>query len=168
MALVEIFEDYLCSRCAGLERRFGGRIRRSFEDQRERVRIVPVAVLDRLSGASNYSTRCARIVLGAATRAEMLAIRHALFLEQPGKLSSPAAYSDERLVSALVKHGLDGGRARQLVSSARGADTVLETNLSRLDRACPPHIRAVPTVLVDGSAVPGDRHDDLLETLLPN
>lgn len=162
-AQVVLFEDYLCGHCARLELKLGREIEFLLRKSNGAFMVSPVDIFDRLSTPPGYSKRCAKVVSASANIDELCSVRRSLLLSAPAPLGSADLYVDERIGLALHRGGIPRSRVESLLGAS--TDAVVQANLAKLDDASSGGERAVPTLVVNGTAARPDEIPTILEHL---
>lgn len=104
---IRIYVDYMCPVCGMFEKANGEQIKKLVKDGAATVEIHPVAILDRLSMGTKYSTRAANAAACVANYSpnNFFAFNELLFKHQPEEDSS--GLSDGRLIELAKETGVD-------------------------------------------------------------
>ena len=158
---LDVYVDYMCPYCGAFEQVNGGDIEALREAGDVALVVHPVAILDRASLGSEYSTRAASAAAWVADRApeQFSAFHVALFANQPEENSE--GLTDQQIADIAGQAGVPAGVAAgiadgdatdtfgQWVEAATGAASA-DTSLHNEDGRF-----TTPTVLVDGERFPG-------------
>lgn len=103
---IRIYVDYMCPICGMFEKANGEQIKKLVKDGAATVEIHPVAILDRLSMGTQYSTRAANSAACVANYSpdNFFAFNALLFEHQPEEDSS--GLSDTRLIALAKETGV--------------------------------------------------------------
>ncbi len=103
---IQIFVDYLCPICGQFEATNGDYIASLLENGGTTLEIHPIAILDRLSQGTRYSTRAANAAACVADFSpnQFYAFDGLLFANQPAE--NTAGLSDDELVALTVEAGV--------------------------------------------------------------
>ncbi len=82
---VDVYEDFLCPVCHEFENRSGGALRQMATDGKITLRYHPIAILDRASNGTQYSTRSAAAAAAAAEGGRFSEYHDVLFANQPAE-----------------------------------------------------------------------------------
>ncbi|PFG44366.1 protein-disulfide isomerase [Isoptericola jiangsuensis] len=155
--VIDVYLDYMCPVCGQFEDTNAADIEAMLADGEATVVVTPVAILDRLSRGTDYSTRAASAAYWVADRApeQFFAFHNALFANQPEE-NSPgldneelAAIAEGAGVPADVADAIADGTAR----STFGQYTYSLTNDATSDESLVNSggTFGTPTVLVEGT-----------------
>ncbi len=143
---VDVYEDYLCPACRVFEADAAGTIDELVAAGEVRVRVRPVAILDRLSD-DEYSTRAANaaaVVADAAGAGAFAELSELLFARQPAE--GGPGLSDDELIDLAAQAGATGDDVAAGIRDLRFGDWVAAAT----DRASRDGLTGTPWVLVDG------------------
>jgi protein-disulfide isomerase len=151
---VDVYEDFLCPICGRFESTDGATLRQAIADGKIQVRYHPVAILNRGTNPTGYSTRAANAAICAADAGKYADYHDKLFAEQPEENS--AGLTDQELVAKGTAVGLSGSFASCVTGHKHNAAVDAATNAAAKDTS----LRAegakgfgTPTVLVNGKFV---------------
>ncbi|MDQ2706666.1 MAG: DsbA family protein [Actinomycetota bacterium] len=151
---VDVYEDLVCPVCGRFESRDGAVLAKAVEDGKVQVKYHPVAILNRATTPTGYSTRAANAVICAADAGKFAAYHDKLFVEQPAEQS--AGLTDEELIAKGTAVGAAGSFA-QCVTSGKHSKAVDAATLAAVKdtslRADGKSGFGTPTVLVNGKRV---------------
>jgi protein-disulfide isomerase len=146
--VVDLYEDFMCPICNSFEQQTGPTIKQMITDKKITVRYHPVAILDRASNGTNYSTRAAGAAAAAAEGGKFTEYHEVLYANQPEENSS--GLDDAKLIELGKSVGL--GDAFAAAVNDKTYDTwagkVTETFSSR-------GYNGTPTIVVAGKVVQG-------------
>lgn len=160
---VGVYLDYMCPICGDFESTNGATLDALREAGDVTVVLHPVAILDRFSQGSEFSTRAASAAAWVADRApeQMTAFNAAMFANQPQE--NTAGLTDEQIaqiaegvgVPADVAEGITNGDARKAYGDWATAATEAATGNSALAN---PSSRGfgTPTITIDGKRWDGN------------
>lgn len=161
VARIRIYSDFLCPNCGAFEKENGDYIADLVESGAATIEHHPIAILDRASRGTSYSTRAANAAAAVADLSpdSYFAVNAALFASQPGE-DSPGL-SDARLKEIIggVKGITHVGAIEKAIDDSRFDGWVREVTQragenaktgSDLDRFI-----GTPTVIVNGKAWDG-------------
>ena len=150
---IDVYEDLLCPHCARFESNNGAALREAIADGKVQVRYHPVAILNRGTNPTGYSTRAANAAICAADAGKFADYHDKLFAEQPAENS--AGLTDQELIAKGTDVGLSGsfsacvtGHKHSSAVDAATATAVKDTSLWGEGKGF-----ATPTVLVNGKRV---------------
>lgn len=154
---VDVYLDPMCPYCRLFEEKSGPMLFNAANNGDATIRIHPVAILDRLSRGTAYSTRAAALLTAVAAKYPRKTVEFVqdLYAYQPSE--GTAGLTDNQLrdiarhAGISVPEQLDAAQYRMWVkqSTARAMAGPLPTT-SQLTA-----IRTVPTIVVDGNVFPG-------------
>ncbi len=104
---VDTYIDFMCPVCNGFEQAYGEQLQKLAADDKITLKLHPVAILDRMSQGTNYSTRAANAFYCVADSKSdaVLPFMAALFQNQPQE--NTAGLTDEQLVEFAKTSGAD-------------------------------------------------------------
>jgi protein-disulfide isomerase len=156
--IVDIYLDPLCPFCKKFEQLSGPFLFDEASAAHATLRIHPVALLDRLSAGTEYSTRAAAALTSvAATDPDHLpAFLQALYDNQP--LENTPGLTDAQLADLARATGTELGSADDLAAYQNwvGEQTALAVAGPLPDSEEIEQLIVVPTILVNGGHYPGD------------
>lgn len=152
---IQMYVDYLCPICGQFEETNGEYITSLLENGNTTVEIHPIAILDRLSQGTKYSTRAVNAAACVADSSpnDYYAFHNLLFANQPAE--NTAGLSDDELIALTVEAGVDNAddiaaciRDQQFktwvaASTARALNGPIPN--SNVDK-----VQGTPTVIVNG------------------
>lgn len=143
--VIDAWVDFFCPYCRMFEEGNGEYLRTLVEQDRATLRVHPIAILDRASMGTEYSTRAANAFVCVAEYApsETLDFMEALYANQPPE-STPGR-SDEELAAFAP------AAAAECIGDGRFAEWVGDWTAAALDAG----VRATPTILVNGTQYRG-------------
>ena len=148
---LEVYLDYMCPYCGRFERANGAELQRLVGDGTVRLELYPLAILDRMSQGSRYSTRTANAVATVADRApdKLLAFNQALFAGQPEE--NTRGLSDDQIATTATGAGVPAD-----VVSLFAARTFESWVTSATQGALSSGVTGTPTVKINGVLFKGD------------
>jgi protein-disulfide isomerase len=146
--VVDLYEDFMCPICHEFENQTGPAIQKLVDEKKVTVRYHPVAILDRASNGTEYSTRAAGAAAAAAEGGKFLEYHGVLFTNQPEENSS--GLDNAKLVELGKSIGLGDAFAKAVNDKTYDswATKVTETFSDR-------GYTGTPTILVAGKKVEG-------------
>lgn len=149
-ATVDIYEDFLCPICGRFESNDGADIRQAIADGKIQVRYHPVAILNRGTTPTGYSTRAANAAICAADAGKFADYHDKLFAEQPSENS--AGLTDQELAAKGTDIGLTGSFASCVTGHKHNAAVDAATAAAAKDTSLRAEGKGfgTPTVLVNG------------------
>lgn len=152
-ATVDIYEDFLCPICGRFESNDGADVRQGIADGKIQVRYHPVAILNRATTPTGYSTRAANAAICAADAGKFAEYHDKLFSEQPAENS--AGLTDQELVAKGTEIGLTGSFSSCVTGHKHNAAVDAATAAAAKDTSLRAEGKGfgTPTVLVNGKFV---------------
>lgn len=153
------YVDYLCPFCYQFESTNAGQIRALIEAGQAALEVHPIAILDRASQGSRYSTRAANAAACVASLqpAAFLDAHEALFANQPPE--GTRGLTNDELVGILAAAGADSDEVASCVREERYKAWVAEATARALSGPLPntsvPNVTGTPTVIVNGERYQG-------------
>ena len=145
---VDLYEDFMCPICHEFETQTGATIKQLVADKKITVRYHPVAILDRASNGTQYSTRAAGAAAAAAEGGKFVEYHDVLYANQPEENSD--GLTDAKLIELGKSVGLGDTFARAVTAKTYDswAGKVTETFSAR-------GYTGTPTIVVNGKQVQG-------------
>jgi protein-disulfide isomerase len=146
---IDLYEDFMCPICREFENQSGATIKQLVAENKVTVRYHPIAILDRYSNGTRYSTRAAGAAAAAAVDRKFIAYHDVLYANQPQEGSS--GLTDAKLIDLGKSVGLTSGSFADAVNNKTydaWAGKVTETFSQR-------GFTGTPTVLVAGKQLTG-------------
>ncbi len=164
---IQIWVDYMCPLCGQFEQANSDQIETLVESGAATLEIHPVAILDRVSAGTRYSTRAANAAGCVANYSpdSFYEFNSLMFENQPEEDSE--GLTDDELVAITEEAGVSRATdiATCITEPARGFRKWVATATDRA--AADPDLAGddggfgTPTVLVDGNRFPGDPGDPI-------
>jgi protein-disulfide isomerase len=148
---VDLYEDFMCPVCHTFETSTGATIKQLVTDKKVTVRYHPVAILDRASNGTEYSTRAAGAAAAAAVDGKFVEYHDVLYANQPEENSD--GLTDAKLIELGKSVGLGDSFATAVTDKTYDswAGKATDTFSSRGHSG-------TPTIIVDGKVVEGAKH----------
>jgi protein-disulfide isomerase len=152
---IDVWIDYMCPYCGQFETANGEQIAQWAEAGEVDLVLHPIAILDRLSQGTAYSTRAANAMacVADADPESVLAFNQLLFERQPEENSE--GLSDDELLRAIADAGVTADLT-SCVEDQELSDQVAQATTDATSGASIPEgaeitaVQSTPTVLVDG------------------
>jgi protein-disulfide isomerase len=144
---VDLYVDYLCPNCKAFEDAASSALDQLVSAGKIKLVYRPIAILDRSSNPSGYSTRAGSAAGCAADGGKFLPFTKALYAQQPAEGS--AGLTDDQLVQIGAGVGLINPSFAQCVRAGRYASWMAHNTES----AAAGNVNGTPTVLVAGKQV---------------
>ncbi|MGF3056992.1 DsbA family protein [Microbacterium sp. YY-01] len=160
--VVDTYVDFMCPACATFEDQWGGQLQQAALDDEITLRVHPVAILNRFSQGTDFSTRAGNAFYCVASDNEAAALPffNSMFANQPSE--NTPGLSDDQLISLASDAGADG--AASCITEGTYSKFV-DAHTGELP-AGPDGRSATPTIVVNGDYVaPNDRQTVLSKLL---
>ena len=141
---IDIYEDFMCPVCHEFETSSGATLKQLVTDKKVTVRYHPIAILDRYSNGTKYSTRAAAAAAAAGAAGKFAEYHQVLFDNQPEEKGN--GLDDAKLIDLGKSVGLTDAAFGDAVNSGKyesWATKVTETASAK-------GVTGTPTVLVNG------------------
>lgn len=151
---IRVWVDYLCPICGAFEATNAEQIQGWVEDGSATLEIHPIAILDRASQGSRYSTRSANAAACVANYAPESAYDYsaALFVNQPAE--NTAGLDDQTLVDLATEAGATGAEIETCIVEGEFENWVSSATNAVLTGPIPDSdveaVQGTPTVIVNG------------------
>jgi protein-disulfide isomerase len=148
---VTVYFDYLCPACAAFEAANGDDLESLLAAGDITLELRPIAILDRLSAGSRYSTRSANALATVvdADPALVWAFHRALYAAQPSE--GGEGHTDEQLAAIALGAGVPDTVASMFATHRYTGWVSEQTEQAREDG-----LQGTPTILIDGQVFEGD------------
>jgi protein-disulfide isomerase len=146
---IDLYEDFMCPICHQFETQTGATIKQLVAANKVTVRYHPVAILDRESNGTEYSTRSAGAAAAAAVGGKFIEYHDVLYQNQPSEGSD--GLTNAKLIELGKSVGLTSSAFADAVNGRTydaWAGQVTDTFSNR-------HYTGTPTVVVDHKALSG-------------
>lgn len=156
---VDLYSDYMCPICGLFEKKYGPLLKQYSKDGKITLVLHPVAILDRASKGTEYSTRAANAmatVINTSSKEVALAYHESLFANQPEE--DTAGLSDDVLLDLAVKAGANRTAIEQDIRKVRFRSWVT-TITDKFAKAYAPG--GTPTIVLDGKKLDNATLDSL-------
>ncbi|GAA0449690.1 membrane protein [Actinoplanes capillaceus] len=147
---VDVYEDFMCPSCGNFEAATGPTLKRLATDGKITLRFHPVAILDRFSNGTEYSTRSAAASAAAAEEGKFIEFHDVLYANQPAENTD--GLSDAEMIELAATVGLTSDTFKNAVNEGTykaWATQVTETFSERGHTG-------TPTIVVDGKTLTGE------------
>lgn len=158
--IVDVYIDPLCPFCKRFEQTYMGVLKDDVAAGATTVRVHPLAVLDRLSNGTEYSTRAAAALtyVAASDPEKAMPLLEALFAAQPEENTSGLSNHElaaiaGKLGAKLPVEGAPESTLRWVQTTTKSATT---GPLPTVTEPSGFALRSVPTIVVNGVAFPGN------------
>jgi protein-disulfide isomerase len=146
---IDLYEDFMCPICHEFETQSGATIKQLVSDNKVTVRYHPVAILDRESNGTEYSTRAAGAAAAAAEGGKFIEYHDVLYQNQPSE------GSDGLTNAKLIELGKSVGLTTSAFADAINNKTYTAWAGKVTDTFSSRGFTGTPTVLVGGKALSG-------------
>jgi protein-disulfide isomerase len=102
--VVDVYEDFMCPACGTFEAASGPTLKQLADSGKITIRFHPVAILDRFSNGTEYSTRAAAASAAAAQEGKFTELHDVLYANRPEENST--GLSDARIIELAASVGL--------------------------------------------------------------
>jgi protein-disulfide isomerase len=146
---VDLYEDFMCPICHEFETQDGATIKQLVDANKVTVRYHPVAILDRESNGTEYSTRAAGAAAAAAEAGKFIEYHDVLYQNQPSEGSD--GLTNAKLIELGKSVGLTSSSFADAINNktyTAWAGKVTDTFSSR-------GYTGTPTVVVAGKQLTG-------------
>jgi protein-disulfide isomerase len=141
---IDIYEDFMCPICHEFENTSGATLKQLVTDHKVTVRYHPIAILDRASNGTEYSTRASAAAAAAGAEGKFVEYHQVLYDNQPEENSD--GLDNAKLIALGKSAGLTDAAFTDAVSS--GKYQAWATKVT--DTASAKGVSQTPTVLVNG------------------
>jgi protein-disulfide isomerase len=141
---VDIYEDFMCPACGTFEEATGPALKQLAGEGRITLRFHPVAILDRFSNGTEYSTRSAAASAAAAQEGKFTEYHEVLFANQPAEGSD--GLSDEKLIELGKSVGLTSDTFADAVNNGSYRSWATQATEKFSER----NFTGTPTITVNG------------------
>jgi len=141
---IDVYEDFMCPICREFESGSGAAIQQLVSDGKVTVQYHPIAILDRASNGTQYSTRSAAAAAAAAQGGKFSEYHKVLFDNQP------AEGSDGLTDAKLIELGRSVGLTDRAFADAVTGKTYWAWATKVTEEASGRGVTGTPTVLVAG------------------
>jgi protein-disulfide isomerase len=146
---IDVYEDFMCPICHRFENQSGATIKQLVAAGKVTVRYHPVAILDRESNGTEYSTRAAAAAAAAAEGGKFLEYHDVLYQNQPSE------GSDGLSNAKLIDLGKSVGLTSQAFADAVNNKTYTAWAGKVTDTFSARGYTGTPTVVVAGKQLTG-------------
>jgi protein-disulfide isomerase len=146
---VDLYEDFMCPICHEFETQDGPTIKQLVTDNKVTVRYHPVAILDRESNGTEYSTRAAGAAAAAAEAGKFIEYHDVLYQNQPSE------GSDGLTNAKLIELGKSVGLTSSSFADAINNKTYTAWAGKVTDTFSARGYTGTPTVVVAGKQLTG-------------
>ncbi len=146
---VDVYEDFMCPACGHFQQQSSATLTRLAASNKITLRYHPIAILDRFSSGTRYSTRAAGAAAAAAEAGKFTEFYDVLFANQPEENSE--GLSNAKIIELAKSVGLTGDKFADAVNAGTyepWATKVTETFSAR-------GYNSTPTIVVNGTKLTG-------------
>lgn len=157
---IQMYVDFLCPYCGAFEATNGEYIRGLLENGGATVEIHPIAILDRVSNGTKYSTRAANAFACMANFSPNQAYEFHTLLFENQPQENTAGLSDDELVALAEQAGAQNlSNVEQCIRDQTFKAWVADARERALNNPIPntdgATVTGTPTVIVNGQKYPG-------------
>ena len=161
---IKLYVDYLCPVCGAFEATNGDYLDGLLENGGATIEIHPIAILDRASNGTKYSTRAANAVACMANDSPNQAydFHRLLFANQPAE--NTEGLTDDQLIGFTVEAGAENPEdVASCIRNQTFKGWVADSRERALNTTIPgtegARVEGTPTVIVNGTKYPGGVDD---------
>jgi len=160
---IDLFIDYMCPACNQFETTYAANIQGWLDDGSVTVNYHPIAILDRLSSGTEYSSRAAAAAVCAADvgQQEFLDYTLALYENQPEE-NSTGLTDDELIAIGTDQVGLDAGWQSCVEAETYRGWVQAGTESATNDQG----VTGTPTAKLNGEVVEAENFADLVQAAI--
>ncbi|MFC7532534.1 DsbA family protein [Actinoplanes sp. GCM10030250] len=146
---VDVYEDFMCPSCNRFEQAAGATLKQLVADQKITLRFHPVAILDRFSNGTEYSTRAAAASAAAAQEGKFTEYHDVLYANQPAENSD--GLDNAKLIELAKSVGLTSDTFANAVNEGTYKTWATQATEKFSERG----FSGTPTITVNGKQVTG-------------
>lgn len=157
--VVDVYEDFMCPACGNFETASAPTLKQLASAGKITLRIHPVAILDRYSNGTEYSTRAAAASAAAAEVGKFIELHDVLYANRPEENSD--GLSNAKIIELAASVGITGSTFTDAVNEGTyqaWATQATETFTKR-------KFTGTPTVLVAGQQIENPTTEALTEAI---
>jgi protein-disulfide isomerase len=161
---IRVYTDYFCTLCGQFEKVNGSQLDDLLNSGAATVEVHPIAILDRVSQGTKYSTRAANAAACVANFApdQFYDFHHLLFAKQPEE-NSPGLTDEELVGLALTAKAASFASVKDCITEQTFRSWVTDSRDRALTGPLPDadieSITGTPTIIVNGFKYPGAIND---------
>ncbi|GAA4924837.1 DsbA family protein [Actinoplanes utahensis] len=156
---VDIYEDFMCPACGSFEETTGPTLKQLATDGKITLRFHPVAILDRFSNGTAYSTRAAAASAAAAEAGKFVEFHDALYANRP------AENTDGLTDAAMLELAAGIGLTSETFTDAVNGGTYKAWAAQATEKFAAKGYTGTPTIVVGGEKLTGP-NDTVPDTAL--
>ena len=146
---VDVYEDFMCPACGSFEEATGPALKQLATAGRITLRFHPVAILDRYSNGTAYSTRAAAASAAAAQEGRFTELHDVLYANRPEE--NTAGLSDAKILELAASVGLTG----ENFTTAVNEGTYKAWAVQATEKFSAKGFTGTPTITVNGEQLTG-------------
>jgi protein-disulfide isomerase len=161
---IQMYVDYLCPICGDFEKTNGDYITSLLDNGKTTVEIHPIAILDRLSQGSKYSTRAANAAACVANYSpnQFYDFHNLLFASQPAE--NTTGLTDDQLIDLTTQAAVESpDQVATCIKDVQFKKWVADAQARALNGPIPnsnvDKVKGTPTVIVNGLKYEGSVSD---------
>jgi protein-disulfide isomerase len=148
---VDVYEDFMCPACGSFEEAAGPALKQLAESGRITLRFHPVAILDKFSDGTEFSTRAAAASAAAGQEGRFTELHDVLYANRPAE--NTPGLTDARIVELAATVGLTSETFITAVN--RGTYRAWATQAT--EKFSAKGFSGTPTITVNGEQVTGPK-----------
>ncbi|MEU4419301.1 thioredoxin domain-containing protein [Actinoplanes sp. NPDC024001] len=146
---VDIYEDFMCPACNNFEQAAGPALKQMVDSNKITLRYHPVAILDRYSNGTEYSTRASAASAAAAEEGKFVEYHDVLYANQPAEGTD--GLSNEK----LIELGKTVGLTSDAFAGAVNEGTYKAWATQATEKFSERDYTSTPTIVVNGEQLKG-------------
>ncbi|BEL09643.1 DsbA family protein [Actinoplanes sichuanensis] len=157
--VVDVYEDFMCPACGNFETASAPTLKQLADSGKITLRFHPVAILDRFSNGTEYSTRAAAASAAAAEAGRFTELHDVLYANRPEENSD--GLSNAKIIELAASVGITGDTFTNAVNEGTykaWATQATETFTKR-------NFTGTPTILVAGQQIENPTTEALTQAI---
>lgn len=146
---VDVYEDFMCPACGSFEEATGPTLKQLATSGRITLRFHPVAILDRFSNGTEYSTRAAAASAAAGQEGKFTEFHDVLYTNRPEE--NTAGLTDAKIVELAASVGLTS----ETFTTAVNEGTYKAWATQATEKFAKKGFTGTPTIAVNGRRLTG-------------
>ncbi|GGK87375.1 DsbA family protein [Mangrovihabitans endophyticus] len=144
---VDVYEDFMCPICHEFEQQSGDTLKQLAADDKATIRYHPIAILDRASNGTQYSTRASAASAAAFVGGKFTEYHDVLYANQPEEGSN--GLDNAKLIELGKSVGLTDAKFADAINNK----TYWAWATKATDTASERSVSSTPTVMINGKKV---------------
>jgi protein-disulfide isomerase len=157
--VVDVYEDFMCPACGNFETASAPTLKQLAESGKITLRFHPVAILDRFSQGTEYSTRAAAASAAAAQEGKFIELHDVLYANRPEENST--GLSNDKIIELAASVGLTGDGFTTAVNEGTYKTWVTQATETFSQRG----YNSTPTIVVAGRQIENPTTELLTEAI---